>query len=161
MRQIPDFEQYGITENGEVINVKTERILKTSFHKGYYQVNLNKNGKQYTRRIHQLVALTFIGERPDGYDIDHIDGNSKNNNFKNLEYCKHSENMRRAYEKNLVGLNRNKIKVIQKNKNEIINEFTSIRKASIKTSTAYTNIRNCINGLCKSAGGYEWERACD
>lgn len=42
--------------------------------------------------VHQLVALTFIGPRPEGMDICHNDGNPKNNAVSNLRYDTRSEN---------------------------------------------------------------------
>ena len=30
------------------------------------------------------MALTWLGEKPKGYEIDHIDNNRKNNNLSNL-----------------------------------------------------------------------------
>ena len=46
---------------------------------------------------HSLVAHFYIGSRPKGYDINHIDGNKGNNHFSNLEYITHSENVRKDY----------------------------------------------------------------
>ena len=50
-----------------------------------------------TKRVqhHLLVALAFIGPRPEGYELDHIDGDKTNNRPENLEYVTHAENMRR------------------------------------------------------------------
>lgn len=49
---------------------------------GYGMVEIH--GKM--RKVHQLVALAFIGERPDGHQINHIDENKTNNIPENLEY---------------------------------------------------------------------------
>lgn len=42
--------------------------------------------KRKTILAHKLVALTFIGERPEGLVIDHIDNDSNNNHADNLQY---------------------------------------------------------------------------
>lgn len=43
--------------------------------------------------VHQLVALTFLGPRPEGADICHADGNPKNNAVSNLRYDSRRENI--------------------------------------------------------------------
>lgn len=42
--------------------------------------------------VHMLVAVTFIGPRPEGMDVCHNDGNPKNNTVTNLRYDTRSEN---------------------------------------------------------------------
>ena len=66
---------------------------------GYMTVNLCKNGKAITKRVHKLVANAFIGESD--LQIDHIDGNKLNNNVSNLEYVTPKENTNRAWKKGL------------------------------------------------------------
>lgn len=61
---------------------------------GYLSVALCRDGKPRTHNIHALVAAAFIGERPDGYDIDHIDGDRQNNLPANLRYVTHKMNTR-------------------------------------------------------------------
>lgn len=78
------------------------RVLKpTKNERGYLQINLNKQGKRVTRKLHFLVASAFLGERPNGYEINHKDANKENNHLDNLEYCTHTENMRHAFQRNL------------------------------------------------------------
>ena len=46
---------------------------------------------------------------------------------------------------------------IDKNSDKIIQEFQSIKEASIKTSIASSTICNVCNGKGKTAGGYKWK----
>lgn len=59
---------------------------------GYFRVSLNGKAKS----VHSLVALAFIGERKEGFQINHIDGNKENNHYTNLEYVTASQNMKHA-----------------------------------------------------------------
>jgi len=43
--------------------------------------------------IHRMVAEAFIGQRPPGNDVRHLDGNPLNNNVENLSYGTRAENM--------------------------------------------------------------------
>ena len=49
---------------------------------------------------HILVAKAWIGLRPEGCEVDHIDGNIRNCAASNLEYVTPEENRRRAKENN-------------------------------------------------------------
>jgi HNH endonuclease/NUMOD4 motif len=46
--------------------------------------------------IHQIVAQSFLGPCPVGYEPNHCDGNKHNNHVTNLEYVSHAANMRHA-----------------------------------------------------------------
>ena len=59
----------------------------------YLQVRLSQDGRRRTMGIHVMVAEAFLGERPDGYEIRHLDGDSANNAVTNLRYGTKSENM--------------------------------------------------------------------
>lgn len=64
---------------------------------GYMTVNLSKDGKGNTKRVHKLVANAFLGESD--LQVDHIDGNKQNNRLDNLEYVTPKENTNRAWKK--------------------------------------------------------------
>lgn len=75
--------------------IMTGRFLKYSKAAGEYRISCVRiNGKRKYFYQHELVALAFIGERPDGFDIDHIDGIVDHNHHENLRYVTHSENLR-------------------------------------------------------------------
>lgn len=47
--------------------------------------------------VHVVVAEAFIGECPHGHQVDHLDGNTSNNDISNLQYVSKSDNNKRAY----------------------------------------------------------------
>ena len=57
---------------------------------GYMQVGAER-GRAIN--VHTLVALAFIGPKPDGKEVDHIDKDRTNNYYKNLRYVTRKENM--------------------------------------------------------------------
>lgn len=64
---------------------------------GYMSVGIVKDdGKVTGPSVHSLVCLAFYGEKPKGFNIDHIDGNKLNNRVENLEYVTVGENNRRC-----------------------------------------------------------------
>lgn len=75
------------------------KILKlcNSSRGDYLQVNICRAGKQRFITVHSLVALAFLGPRPKGLDVRHIDGNPKNNRPDNLSYGTRSENLLDCY----------------------------------------------------------------
>ena len=60
--------------------------------KGYLAFNLHKGGERHSRSIHVLVAEAFIGPRPDGCEVSHLDGSKPNNRATNLAYKTPAEN---------------------------------------------------------------------
>ena len=92
-RAVSVFTNYEVSSVGRVRNSGTGRVLKPSAGGGGYpHVVLNKDGKQRTRNIHQLVAEAFIENPEDKRCIDHIDSNKKNNCVENLRRATHSQN---------------------------------------------------------------------
>lgn len=49
-------------------------------------VNLCKNGQAKVFRVHCLVMMVFVGQRPKNYDVCHNDGDPTNNRLSNLRY---------------------------------------------------------------------------
>ena len=91
-----EYRGYYVSNKGRV-KKDGERFLKIHVHKTGY-ATLSFNGK--LRYLHTIVWSAFMGEIPEGYEIDHIDCNKLNNALYNLELVTHSENMQRAYKNN-------------------------------------------------------------
>lgn len=47
--------------------------------------------------LHRMVAKYFLGERPDGMTVNHIDGDHWNNRADNLEYTSLADNIRQYF----------------------------------------------------------------
>jgi len=76
----------------------SQTILKASIDKkGYLRVFLSVNSKQYSRRIHRLVAKTFLENPLNLPQVNHKDCIKNNNKIENLEWCTNKENMRHAF----------------------------------------------------------------
>tara|TARA_R110000744_G_scaffold103907_1_gene199082 strand:+ start:127 stop:609 length:483 start_codon:yes stop_codon:yes gene_type:complete len=143
-KEIEGFKDYEVSNLGRVKSLKCnkERFLKPNSGKssGYLKVNLYKNTKMKTRRIHQLIAIAFLNHNPDGYKlvVAHINNVKTDNRLENLQLITHRENI----SKDTKGLNKytgvswsklNKnwiarIRINGKNKN--LGRFTNELKAS-------------------------------
>lgn len=60
--------------------------------RGYVQVSLSINGRTKTVYVHTLVAVSFLGPRPVGKVVRHLDGDPSNNTAENLAYGTNQEN---------------------------------------------------------------------
>ena len=85
---IPGYERYEISDEGEVRNSKTGRLLKSGYtNGGYRKVNLRSNGVAVNARVHRLVAENFLPNTDGKTQVNHIDGDKTNNRVTNLEWC--------------------------------------------------------------------------
>lgn len=91
---------YEVSEDGRIFrNVKSKKqnkIVVDHHHseKGYCFTFVCREGKVQRIPIARVVAECWLGEKPEGYEIDHIDRNSLNNHYSNLRYVTKSEQMK-------------------------------------------------------------------
>lgn len=93
-RKIPSLEfRYEISEDGRILrNIKSKQVLKPRLNQDYYEYVFCIKGKSVTKKTHTLVAECWLGPRPEGYVIDHIDRDKHNNHHSNLRYVTRHDN---------------------------------------------------------------------
>lgn len=90
---IENFNNYGVSNLGNIKNLKTGKVLKPSLQKnGYLTYTFCQNRIRKTFRIHRLVALYFIDNPNNLPYVNHKDGDKTNNKVDNLEWCTAKEN---------------------------------------------------------------------
>ena len=91
---VSDFPDYEVSDAGTIRRRTQARgtvigqIIKwhTCTSTGYPDVRLRKGGHSYSVAVHRIVARAFLGERPEGAQIRHLDGNKLNAAARNLAY---------------------------------------------------------------------------
>ena len=98
MGNVKSFEKvYYIGKGHKVRRVNPETNLTPSSDKdGYLRVGLSKHMKVRYFKVHRLVAETFIPNSENKPEVNHIDGNKKNNCVSNLEWVTSKENYEHA-----------------------------------------------------------------
>lgn len=159
------------------------KILIQHIYNGYLYVSLCKNGKIKMYRVHRLVAQAFIPNPNNLPQVNHKDENKTNNCVLNLEYCdarynmnygtaierrsnsnkgkKRSEETRRKIgdvERGVYNTKKSKpVLQIDKDTNEIIAEFPSIREVERQLGIRNQHISHCCKGKRKTCGEYKWQ----
>lgn len=97
MKPIPGFPQTFADDSGNLystrVSAQPRRLSNRPNAWGYPQLKVW--GKSYL--AHRLVAVAYLGPLPDGMQVNHIDGNKRNNAPINLEYVTPSQNQKHAY----------------------------------------------------------------
>lgn len=173
--------RYMISNLGNVLTMrykgkgKAKQLKPYNDEKGYFMVSLYNNKKIKTKRIHEIVAKTFILNPDNLPQVNHIDGNKHNNRIDNLEWCTSKENIRHAWKNGLMkstkGRKRKNLKhnflgyKAKKSKSvaqysldgEYINTWKSINEAARNSNISAGNIHRCCMGEFKQTGGYIWK----
>jgi hypothetical protein len=94
-------DRYQINCEGKIWSLDRTRFVypSTTEQCSYPYINIKNNisNKRTTIKVHTLVAEHFIGPRPVGYVIDHVDGDPGNYHASNLQYVSNSENQKRNW----------------------------------------------------------------
>jgi hypothetical protein len=136
-KKIKEYPDYSVSNTGLIKSHKfgKERILKSSLARGYEQNIIRANKKSITVKIHRLVANHFLEIITGKNFVNHKDGNKKNNNVKNLEWCTPKENGSHASKNGLMGIGSKKL---------TLNEVIEIRKLLLE-GLSYSKIGKKYN----------------
>ena len=148
--------RYIISEDGKIYNKtrelhQTRKKSKKSSIRAYVGLSIDK--KQKCFNVARVVAEVYIPNPNNLPQVNHIDGNTLNNNYLNLEWCTQSENIRHAIKigiKRICGEENPSAKLAKQTVKSIREEYsntkTTLRKLASKYKVSYTTIRYIIKG---------------
>jgi hypothetical protein len=101
---IPGFPRYEVSTEGEVRSLNYNRTgkvktMRQRMLKEYLVVKFSIRDKYKVFRVHQLVAMAFLGHVPNGngLEVDHIDNDKLNNSLDNLQIITNRANISKAF----------------------------------------------------------------
>lgn len=107
-KPVPGFE--GFYESSDIGRIR--RILKNGYRilrprnaNGYLAAHLSKGGISMSVKIHKIVFESFCGPRKKGMQLNHKDGDKKNNRIDNIECVTMVENIQHRIK--ILGINLN------------------------------------------------------
>jgi hypothetical protein len=158
-RPIPNAPDYFATDEGQIIG-PSGFSLKPSIKHGYGYVSLVlENGKKTCQRIHKLILITFVGERKEGQESAHLDGNRRNNRLDNLKWCSHKENneMKKLHGTHQVGERHGRSKLTEKQARQIkkLYKRTAYQKSNAKELAIKFNVT--ISTITNIVAGKKWK----
>lgn len=161
-KHLTDNTRYEISTFGRIRNNK--KILKPKItKKGYLEISLWDGKKHYSKRLHRLVAETFIPKLENKNIINHIDGNKQNNRVENLEWCTQQENIQHAYDNKLKFGVKSEKNVCSKKIEQysIDNKFVKLWNSSMDIERFYgidqASIIRCCKNKQKTSMGFVWK----
>jgi hypothetical protein len=97
-KQLAEYRDYAVSNCGYVMRLTDglrykamQIVIPVMTAVGYLAINVYPQRKLVY--IHRLVAETFLGDCPGGYECHHIDGDKTNNKVENLEWVSKKEHL--------------------------------------------------------------------
>lgn len=156
IRPIPNFDGYFASTEGFIYSNKRGMLKQLKGYKSktseYLQVGLRQNGKTYKKLVHRLVAMTFIPNKNNLPEINHIDKNVLNNNISNLEWCTRKQNLNDSYSTKSPTRNYKVVRLYHKD--DCLGKFEGITKAAKYASKNFNVSYSSLNKYLKSGDFY-------
>lgn len=130
---------------------------------GYIKVILSKKGrKRITKSLHRLVYETFVGEIPQGMQVNHINEIKTDNRLENLNLMTPKENINwgtaneRRSKKLKNGVLSKAVLQLNKDTNEVIAQFPSAMEVQRQLHFRQGRISACCRGERITAYNFKW-----
>lgn len=162
-KDITYFEDvYEVSDMGNVRRKGSDKNLKPDG-RDYPTVDLSKNGQHKRYAIHRLVALHFVPNPSpkEKLEVNHIDGDKKNNRADNLEWVSSAENIQHCWASLGRGKPPRPVEKLDLNTGEVLQRYKSVSEASYEfgSQSARAGITRCCQGHYEKAYGYKWRYA--
>lgn len=125
---------------------------------GYLEYQLTYKGVRKVFLAHRLVALHFIPNPDNLPEVNHLDENIVNNDYKNLRWCTSKENANYGTRNERCKKNNPQLKpVIQFDKDlNYIKTWDCLSDAAREYNVGNENISRCCKGKRKTSAGFIW-----
>ena len=145
-----------VYKNGSVINPVTGKELGVNpLEKagGYHRVCILYKGKKRSIYKHRLIWVVFKGPIPEGYQVNHENGNKSKNRLSNLNLKTNSENTKHSYQTLDRGFKRGTKHVlaaftekqVKKIRKDYANKIYTQRELAEKYNVSQRNIFNIVH----------------
>ena len=141
----PIFRDYAASRNGNILSLKTKKVIKMSKEKqGYLKFTIynKKIEKPLNYKQHRFVFEVFKGPIPKCFEIDHINNIKTDNRIKNLQLLTQKKNIQKSLSKPIISID------IETGKEK---RFISIKTASIELDINFSHISKICRKKCKTA----------
>jgi hypothetical protein len=157
-RPITGYENYVVSNLGNVMNISTGKLLKPFYNYGYEYVSLSKKSRSKNFRVHRLVALAFIPNPENKPTVNHADGDKHNNAASNLEWATSKEQTAHAMKTGLKHDRKRGRAVLQFDKaGNLIKEWQSVPAITNELGYNSTAIYDCCSGKLRTAYKCIWK----
>lgn len=152
---IPEFPGYIMHRDGKIVNRHNNVV--GSKQNSYWILNMKHiDGTIRKCRHHIMIMWAFSGEAPNGREVDHINRDTCDNRFENLQYMSVREHRQKTNNDNS---DKNKLSAVKRGKRTLgikegaQHEFDTILEAERQTGVKESSIRYSINSK-KSVDGW-------
>ena len=141
----PVFDNYAANKNGDILSLKSEKIIKMGKNNCgylYFSIYNKKLIKRISYSQHRFVYEVFKGPIPKFLEVDHINNIKTDNRIKNLQLLSPIQNIRKSLGKPIISIK--------------IETGEEIRFDSIKTASNKLNINySLIKHICSKRKHYK------
>lgn len=148
---------YDCDNKGNIFSSKNKKLKLNKDSTGYFRFSINTNNEIIKVKAHRFIAFKKFGKKifEPGTQVRHLDGNSLNNSWNNIEIGTQSENMMDRLSEDRIKSAKNAARFLRKFSDEEIKRIRVDRKNGM----TYLEISKKWNGIGKSTLSYIFNKA--